>query len=284
MFSDLQMKVASEATIQAMEAELCKLTDFAHSFQELEGRKGDAIAVPVVKLEDASSFDEDSNNYADGTNEVDGLIVNLDKHIVKSVSITDKELAATDFNWLRDIVYAETQVIGKKLNKDAIALVGDASVTLSAELDTSAKTAVASLYATAADNDINPYEAVLVLEPASFAKVLGLIGDVSVYGGTEAVRNGRIPGLFGFKAVLCSTFLPSGVKGAIIGANAIGLVSRYLEPMGGAYPAAWKASTEQGFTIGFRGFADLATGRRYLAAEALYGVKILDAARICKLV
>lgn len=284
MFSDLQMKVASEAAVMAMHAEMAKINDFTHNFQELEGKKGDAIAVPVINLSAGGNFDESSNNYATASNEVDGMLVNLNKHIVKSVTVTDRELAATDFNWLRDMVYAETEVIGRMLNQQVFGLVGEAEVKLSATLDTSSKTAVASLYATAADNDINVYDSILVLDPTNYAKVLGLIGDYNIYGGVDAVRAGRLPGLFGFKSVICSTFLPEGVKGAIIARDAIGIVSRYLEPMGGAYPAAWKASDDNGFTIGFRGFADLATGRRYLACESLYGTKILDAKRIVKLV
>lgn len=283
MFDDLKMKVASEASIQAMHAEMAKLQDFVHDYTELEGRKGEAIAVPVMNLSASAEFDADSNNYCNGQNEVDGALVNLDKHYVKSVMITDRQLAATDFNWIRDIAIAETQVIGRAINQQVFGLLTETNVPLSATLDTTSKNAVANLYKIAAENDIPVGDAVVVLDPTNYAKVLSYL-DSNVYGGSEAIREGRIPGLYGFRSFVCSSFLPNGVKGAIISRDAIGLASRYLEPMGGAYPDAWRASDGDIATIGFRHFANLCTGRRYLACEALFGAKVLCGTKIVRLI
>ena len=230
MFDDLKMKVAAEASIQAMHAEMAKLKDFVHDYTELEGRKGEAIAVPVIDLSASAEFNADTNNYCNGQNEVDGALVNLDKHFVKSVMITDRQLAATDFNWLRDIATAETNVIARSINQYVFGLINETNCPLSATLDVTSKTAVANLYKIATDNDIPVGDAVVVLGPADYAKVLSYL-DSNVYGGSEAIREGRIPGLYGFRAFVCSTFLNEGVKGAIVSRDAIGLASRYLEPM-----------------------------------------------------
>ena len=45
-FSDLKMKVMSEAALQAIHSELVKLQDFGRSFSELEERPGCAIVIP----------------------------------------------------------------------------------------------------------------------------------------------------------------------------------------------------------------------------------------------
>ena len=283
MFDDLKMKVAAEASIQAMHAEMAKLQDFVHDYTELEGRKGEAIAVPVIDLSASTEFNADTNNYCNGQNEVDGALVNLDKHFVKSVMITDRQLAATDFNWLRDIATAETNVIARSINKYVFGLINETNCPLSATLDVSSKTAVANLYKIATDNDIPVGDAVVVLGPADYAKVLSYL-DSNVYGGSEAIREGRIPGLYGFRSFVCSTFLNEGLKGAIVSRDAIGLASRYLEPMEGAYPDAWRASDGDIATIGFRHFANLCTGRRYLACEALFGAKVLQKNKIVRLV
>ena len=50
MFSDLAMKVAAEKSIEAMHAAMAPLKLFAHDYTELDGRKGEAIAVPVINL------------------------------------------------------------------------------------------------------------------------------------------------------------------------------------------------------------------------------------------
>ena len=283
MFDDLKMQVAAEASIQAMHAEMAKLQDFVHDYTELEGRKGEAIAVPVIDLSASAEFNADTNNYCNGQNEVDGATVNLDKHFVKSVMITDRQLAATDFNWLRDIATAETNVIARSINKYVFGLINETNCPLSATLDVTSKTAVANLYKIATDNDIPVGDAVVVLGPTDYAKVLSYL-DSNVYGGSEAIREGRIPGLYGFRAFVCSTFLNEGVKGAIVSRDAIGLASRYLEPMEGAYPDAWRASDGDIATIGFRHFANLCTGRRYLACEALFGAKVLQKNKIIRLV
>lgn len=106
-----------------------------------------------------------------------------------------------------------------------------------------------------------------------------------MYGGSEAIRLGLIPGLYGFKGFVCTSNLPTGTNGAIIAADAIGVASRYLYPgTEGAYPEAWAATDEDGFTIGYRRFMDLCSGSNKFAADCLFGAKILQADKIVRLV
>ena len=142
-------------------------------------------------------------------------------------SRTDRQLGATNFNWLGDLVGAQTRQIGRDINKYVFQMFNDTNVQLTATLDVSSKTTVASLVKTAADNDINPADAIVVLGPADFYKVLAQL-DASAYGGTEAIREGYIPGIFGFYGMVCSTFLVSGVKGVIVSRDAVGIASRYI--------------------------------------------------------
>ena len=81
-FSDLTMKVTAEAALQAIYPELVRLQDFAHTYSELEDRKGASIVVPVYDLSAAADFNADSNNYASGAQEVDAATLTLDKHLV----------------------------------------------------------------------------------------------------------------------------------------------------------------------------------------------------------
>lgn len=283
MFDELKLKVAAEASIQTMHTEMAPLADFVHDYTELDGRKGEAIAVPVINLSASGEFDPDTNNYCNGVDAVDGAVVTLDKHFVQSAVITDRQLAATDFNWVRDIVTAQTRQMGRDINKYVFGLLASPDITLSAEVDTSSKQAVAKLVQTAADNDLPIGDSIVVLGPADYYKVLSYL-DANVYGGTDAIRGGRVPGLYGFASFVMSNVLPEGVKGAIISRDSIGLASRYLEPLEGAYVNAWRASDGDIATVGFRHFANLCTGRRYLAIEALFGAKILQPKKIVKLV
>lgn len=84
---------------------------------------------------------------------------------------------------------------------------------------------------------------------------------------------------------MCTSNLPEGTVGAIICDTAVGVASRYLFPgTEGAYPQAWSATDEDGFTLGYRRFMDLATGSNKFAADVLFGAKILQPSKIVRLV
>ena len=276
MFSDLQLKAASESAVMAAHANIAKLSLFAHTFTELDGRPGESIAVPVYDLSSSGQFVAGTNDYGTGANEVGGMLVNLDQHLVKSIAITDKQLSFTGINWVKDSAYALADRITRDVNAYAMGLFNTTNVTLTATLDVSSKTAVASLYKTAADNDIPVDRAVVILGPTDFAKVLAMV-DYNMIGSGDYIKTGVVENLFGFKAFVCSTFLPSGVKGVIALDSALGICSKYLSPMtAGAYPEAWSATDENGFTIGFRRFMNLNTGADIFACDALFGCKLLQ--------
>ena len=273
-FSDLAMKVAAEKSIEAMHAAMAPLKLFAHDYTELDGRKGEAIAVPVINLSASGEFDPDTNNYCAGGNLPDGQLVTLNHHFVQSASITDRQLAATNFNWLGDLAAAQARQLGRDVNKAVMQMFNDTNITLSATLDVTSKEAIASLVKTAADNDINPTDAIVILGSADFYKVLSKL-DSSAYGGIEAIRDGYISGLYGFYGFVQSTFLPAGVKGVIVSRDAVGLASRYLEPMADTYSDTWRATDGDMAIIGVRVFGQKCSGMRYIASECLFGCKIL---------
>ena len=268
------MKVAAEKSIEAMHAAMAPLSLFAHDYTELDGRKGEAIAVPVINLSASGEFDPDTNNYCAGGNLPDGQLVTLNHHFVQSASITDRQLAATNFNWLGDLAAAQARQLGRDVNKAVMQMFNDTNIKLSATLDVTSKEAIASLVKTAADNDINPTDAIVILGSADFYKVLSKL-DSNIYGGTEAIRDGYISGLYGFYGFVQSTFLPAGVKGVIVSRDAVGLCSRYLEPMADTYSDTWRATDGDMAIIGVRAFGQKCSGMRYIASECLFGCKIL---------
>ena len=275
-FNDLQLKAASESAVMAAHANIAKLALFAHTFTELDGRPGESIAVPVYDLSSSGEFNAGTNDYGTGANEVGGMTIQLDKHYVKSIAITDKELAFTGINWVKDSAYALADRITRDINAYAFGLFNDTNVSLSATLDVTSKTAVANLYKIAAENDIPVDQAIVILGPADFAKVLAMV-DYNMVGSGDYIKTGIIERLFGFKAFVCSTFLPSGVKGVIALDTVMGVCSKYLAPMTpNAYPEAWAATDENGFTIGFRRFMNLNTGADLFACDALFGCKLLQ--------
>ena len=282
-FSDLTRKAASESAIMAAHKNIAKLSLFAKNFSELNGQPGKSIAVPVYNLSAAAAFVAGSNDYGTGVNEIGGELVTLDQHLVKSVSITDVEEAETGIRWASDTAGALADTLTRGVNAYVFGLINGTNVTLSASTPTT-KAAVAGLYAIAEENDIPVDRAIVALGPTQFAGVLSAL-DANVYGGTEAIRNGVIEGLYGFKGFVCTSNLPEGTNGAIICDTAVGVASRYLAAgTEGAYPDAWAATDDNGFTIGYRRFMNLNSGTNMFAADVLFGAKILQPSKIVRLV
>ncbi len=282
-FSDLALKAASESAVMAAHKNLAKLSLFAKNFSELQGVPGKSIAVPVYNLSAAAAFNASTNNYATGANEIGGELITLDQHLVKSVAITDVEEAETGIRWAADSAYAIADMLTRGVNDYVFGLINATNVSLSATTP-STKAQVAGLYAIAEDNDIPVDRCIVALKPTQFATVLGQL-DSNIYGGSEAIRLGVVDGLYGFKAFVCAPNLPEGVDGAIICDTAVGVASRYLFPgTEGAYPQAWSATDESGFTIGYRRFMDLATGSNKFAGDVLFGAKLLQPSKIVRLV
>lgn len=273
-FSDLKMKVMAESALQAIYPELVKLQDFAKNYSELEDRPGSAIVIPTYDLSAAADFNAESNNYASGVNEIKAANVQLNKHLVKSVAITDRDIADTGVQFVKDAAAGIASVIGRGLNQYVMGMFNSTNIPLSASINLSTKAGTTNLYKVAADNGLDVADSIVILNPTQFAALLPHV-DFMQYGGVEAIRYGYVPGYAGFKSVVCSTYLPDGVDGVIVNRNTVGIASRYLAPLAGAYPSAWKAvDPNSSFTIGFRLFADLATGTRYLAGEALVGASV----------
>lgn len=283
MFSDLALKAASESAVMAAHKNLAKLSLFAKNFSELQGTPGKSIAVPVYDLSAAAAFSAGSNDYGTGSNEIGGELIVLDQHLVKSVSITDVQEAETGIRWAADTSYAIADMLTRGVNNYVFGLINSTNVELSADTPTS-KATTAGLYAIAEDHDIPVDQCIVALKPTQFAGVLSAL-DYNIYGSEDAIKLGVIPGLYGFKGFVCAPNLPEGVNGAIICDTAIGVASRYLFPgTEGAYPEAWAATDDSGFTIGYRRFMDLGTGSNKFAGDCLFGAKILQPSKIVRLV
>ena len=241
-FSDLQIKAASEAAIIASHRNMAKLGVFSKSWRELNGRYGNAITIPFYSLSSMSSMDfvPGVNDYGTATNEIDAVTLPLDRHIVRSACLTDKEEAFTGISWATDTAAALVDSLSRKVNEIVFGQLSSSDITLSADVSLSSKSAIANLYAVADENDIPVDEAVVVLRPTEFAKVLGEL-DASTFGGIEPVQLGYVPKIFGLAGLVCSTNLPSSYTvGALITRGAIATVNRYLPPATeNAYAEAW---------------------------------------------
>ena len=274
-FSDLQIKVASETAVMGLQKHMASLKYFAKDVKPTADRPFAGVQVPVYSLSEAAEFDENTNNWCGGRNEANGVVVTLDKHLIKSISLDDVSAGETDINFLRDGSQAIADVLGHAANKYVWGLINSSNVPTQETFNGASKTAFANLFKIADHHGENPYECVLALNPENFAKLLSML-DANVYSTDEAIKYGVVEGLYGFKAVVCTSYLPAGTIGAIIPYNTIAIVSRTNKPAVDGYVATWTAETEDGFSLGYRVFEHLCYGKMFLGADVLMGAKIVQ--------
>ena len=286
-FSEIQLNVAADQAIAGIQKHVPSISLFARSFNSRPAEQYTGVAVPAfANLSGATTMDA-NNITADiwcNGEELQGSVVSLEKNISKVYSLTDYEAAATDNLYLAD----GARAIADQVTLEAVKYVFE-TVLADSNLSTvqtlsdytatapTAKAGFAGLFATASDKGANPYDCVLVLNPATYSAMLSSMGDSYVYGGPELVRSGVVENLYGFRGVVMSPFMPTGKKGFIIPWNTLGVVSRWDKPAIDGYSDTWTAvDPKTGFTVGYRVFEHLCRGKAYIGGNVLFGAKILQ--------
>lgn len=125
-------------------------------------------------------------------------------------------------------------------------------------------------------DDVSRY---LVLSPTYYNALLKDAGIQSsdAYGGLEAIRQGKIPTLFGFRLIM-SNLIPANAENLVgFASSGQGLATafRYLQPQeGNTYNRAERLSDPSGMTLGLRDWYSNDTGVRNRVVEAVYGKQV----------
>jgi hypothetical protein len=129
----------------------------------------------------------------------------------------------------------------------------------------------------------------LVLSPAYYNALLKDAGIQSAdsFGGLEAIRQGKIPTLFGFRLIM-SNLIPANAENLVgFASSGSGLATafRYLQPQeGNTYNRAERLSDPSGMTLGLRDWYSNDTGVRNRVVEAVYGKQVGLATGILRMV
>lgn len=288
-FSEIQINAASDRAIAGIQKHVPKISLFANSFSGRPGQAYNGVAVPIFQAGAVSAYTTQgqganllADKYCNGE-QMNGTVIPLDKLFVKSYALTDYEVGSTDNLYLADGAGAIADQLGLEVANYVFGTVlDDVSITKTASTPTTKK-GFAGLFSEAATQGLNPYDCVLALNAPTFASLLGEL-DSYVYGGPEAVRDGVIPGLYGFRGVVVAPTLPTGVNGFIIQWNSLGVASRWNKPAIDGYDAAWAAVDDKtGMPIGFRVFEHLCKGAAMFSGEILFGAKLVQPEGIVKI-
>lgn len=265
--------------------EVAAVKQFAYDCSDAVEDFGQKVRVAMVNGGTSENFSA-SADYEHETGSLTDVFVTLDKQPKSTIAITGKdvlELANAPF-WNR-VAEAGRNAIANAVEKS----IGDA-ITTALESITKETTALgtltlAKLAALRSKCKGKIGDTVLVLSPEKFDEALGLF-DSSVYGGTEAVRGGVIPNLYGFKSVVRME-LPkydgasTASTAALIPSNAIAVATRAVA-VGeeSCYSEIGTQADENGFAITVMRHGSAAKGKGYLNVTALVGATVVDAANI----
>lgn len=285
-FSDIQLAVASEQAIIGIQKHVPKISLFAKSFSGRAGQPYNAVAVPVFAnlsgVADVDFKDPTADKYCSGE-QLEGAMIPLDKQFVKSYAMTDYEVGSTDNLYLADASRAIADQLALEVANYVFGTVLSSADITATTSTPSTKQGFAGLFAAAASADVNPYDCVVALNATTFATLLGTL-DSYVYGGPEAIRNGVVPGLYGFRGVVCAPTLPANTNGFIIPWESLGVAARWNKPAVDGYEATWTVVDDKsGMPIGYRVFEHLCRGTAYIAGDILFGAKLLQPAKIVRI-
>ena len=309
------LRFAANEMILSLRKDITKVTQFTTNFTAEAAQKGSSLLIPVISDAEAGAFDRTSNNYGDVNGSVKYVPMTFNNHAKHSFGFTENDfnlVNGTSF-WARSgeasaraVSRKIASTIGGLINSTNIPTSGDCQITyfdadgneqntdngtfssanevkVTGELT---KAKVAGFRAACKAADIPVGDTVLALNSVKFAELLALL-DANMYGGSEAIRNGIIPFLYGYKAVMEMDELnDTNLFGALIPSTSIAIASRILPVMNPKlYDEVGTTTDDKSeLTIQFRRGGDWRTGDSVATAEVLFGAKLVQPTKIVRLV
>lgn len=276
------LEIAGNSAVFSLGREIAKINEFAHDFAPDYNAVGGVVKMPVLAAE-AGIFDKTSNNYEQNST-ISTASITLDKQYVAGFEVTPQQMSdglGAYASLFQNLGEDAGRAIARSVESAVVGQV-KANTATPAQL-TANKAGFAGLYKTAMEANIAPSNSVLVLNPTVYSKLIEVLG-MDVVHLEAAVETGKIDNFLGFRRILCSAGVDSGIEGFIAERGAIGVAGRKV-PLLEGYPMYQEfIDKDTGIPATLVGFLKYATGSYYITATALFGTAITRAAGIVPLV
>lgn len=277
---------AGKAIIGAQRA-LARISAFTTNFSnETVKSIGDALVVKVFKGGEASDFDVDTNNYETTDGSMEHVTIEFSKHLKHTFSFSDEDAAKFNTTGIwADAGKDAGKVLSRGIEKFITQKISAEAIAATHTLSSVNKANIANIRKACANVEADPTDSVLLLAPDPFADLLALL-DSNIYGGAEAIRNGKIDGLYGFKSIMEATQLPAGTIGAVIPETALVVASRKVPVNSkGNYEEVGEMVDEfSGLILGWRRHGAPAKGLNFGTLEVLMGSELAQPDKCIRLV
>jgi len=204
---DTAVEIYSNKFILGLTRALAPLRAFSLDLSDDIIQEGESVNVPLVTADTVGDWDEVNNNYGRTAASSKGKSVKIDKRKICGFAVTQSMMANFRPNQWEGKAELNQKEMADTVLADVTSLVtpanyGDAAnKKVAVVLAEFKRYAVANLRAQIVKAKLTPAKCVLALNPDFFSALLGDL-DANVYGGTEAVRSGAIPGLLGFRSII----------------------------------------------------------------------------------
>lgn len=317
-----ELVFATDQAIIAARGELAKVKLFSSNFSQEAAQPGSSMKVPIFLAGAAKVFNKETSNYEDASGTVVWPEIKFDVHVHSTWKFDDKDTLLTNVDLWRNAGMASGEAIAQALLETVVGGLGKATVpttgydpnytdanptsptgktdqgvdipkftannevVFKSATGSTLKKQLALLRATAKKVGIKPGRSVVCVSSDCFAEILDLL-DSNVYGGTEAIRSGVIPGLFGWKGIVeVDEWADDNQVGAVVQEDCLAIAGRRIEPgTPGAYAEVGVTTDEaSGLVLTTRRHGDPAKGDNFGTIEALFGYKVIQPTKVVRLV
>jgi hypothetical protein len=287
MASTFVDKIYVQEVLRAFTAGLLPLSAFTRSYSNEARRKGDAIIIPRVSALDSTTFAYANNSgspYETEAGTIAAITVNLDQHQVVGVDLTDIQYATSGAADIANFAANQGRALARKcmqnvFNALTVASFGSPAAT-AVTIGGTGLSQIRAARKTLIGRQV-PMDAVsLVANPDLHFQ---LESDANItqafqYGGSEGIREGRIPRLLGmdvYQTNLTSIGASLSIIGFLAHSDAMAVAVRQLQPQDGgesylAVETVTDPETGLGFT--YRRHFNPGKGRHFASVECLFGM------------
>lgn len=272
------IKAANEALVKA-QGELNMARLFAYDFSSDFSEYGFTVKVPIVNAGVATDFNLDSNDYETIGGAVTYASISLDAQPKVTFGFSGHDvLEAPNAPYWNKCAEGGAQSIRAYVSKKLGGLLTSEKCTGGEEtLGAITKANIAGLRSKC---KARVADTVLALDPATYEATLALF-DANVYGGKDAVQDGKFVSLYGFKAIIQLNDLPVGCKGALIPSDSIAWASRAVAVADeSVYSEIGNASDEYGFTLTVMRHGSAGKGTGFINITTLVGADVVQGDQI----
>ena len=277
-------KIFVQEALQAFVVTLTPFNAFSRSYSGATASKGDAIAIPRVDALSTTTFAYANNSgfpYESEGGTIGTITVSLDQHQIVGVDITDVQAANSSAAEIVNFARQQGKALARKVlgNVWGIILTTNfgAGIITTLSVGNIGRLAISGAKTLFAKRNVPLGNESLLVNMDVYQNLLddANISQAFQYGGSEAIREGRIPRLLGMD-VYGTNLLPGNsisLVGAIVHPDSIAVAVRTLQPQASeAYLAVETAvDDETGLAFTYRRHFNPGKGRHFASFECLFG-------------